>query len=370
MCKRKVTAYISVGSNIDPEENIEKALKLLSRKVIIRKRSEFFRTKAINRPEQDDYLNGILQIETSLSPHIIKNNILNRIETTLGRKKSKDKFAPRTIDLDILLYGDICLDEDGLKIPDPDIYERWFLKKCLLEIDPEIIMPDTGKKLASYERPELWRKEYVDLKGIDMNFRTECPHSVLFFRDVLKNHKTNGQKILDVGCGKGRIGVHLAEAGFDVTGFDFVKAAVDEFQELASEKGLKNVTVFTHNMKEIWPFEKNNFNHIFAITVLDNCISGADFENVANEIRRVIKTDGLLVTEFYTPNDGYYGKGKSSIFFDQNNNLSFRLFTLKEMSELLKSSFKLIAERIFHFQSIKYGKTYQRESQVAIFRAV
>ncbi len=74
--------------------------------------------------------------------------MLRTIEKELHRNRGADKYAPRTIDLDILLFGDMVIHEDNLTIPDPDIYKRSFIAFPLSELNPDLIMPDTKKPLV------------------------------------------------------------------------------------------------------------------------------------------------------------------------------------------------------------------------------
>lgn len=149
MTDRSVTMYIGVGSNIEPEANILRALDLLERCSRVTATSTFYRTPAIGRPEQPDYLNGVWRIETPLAPRDLKFGELRRIEEQLGRVRGSDKYAPRTIDLDVLLCGPEVLDDPDCQVPAPEIRQRPFLVVCLLELDPDLVMPDTGEPLAS-----------------------------------------------------------------------------------------------------------------------------------------------------------------------------------------------------------------------------
>ena len=142
-----VGAYIGVGSNIEPESNIVDALTRLSERVDITGISSFYKTAPLLRENQNDYLNGVWQISTSISPEELKFGVLRRIEKELHRNRESDKYAPRTIDLDILLYGDMVMQEDDLTIPDPDICKRSFIAFPLSELNPDLIMPDTKKPL-------------------------------------------------------------------------------------------------------------------------------------------------------------------------------------------------------------------------------
>ncbi|MDP6923911.1 MAG: 2-amino-4-hydroxy-6-hydroxymethyldihydropteridine diphosphokinase [Candidatus Scalindua sp.] len=142
-----VVAYIGVGSNIEPESNITDALTRLSKHVDITGISSFYKTAPLLRENQDYYLNGVWQITTSMLPGKLKFGVLRRIEKELHRNRESDKYAPRTIDLDILLYNDMVMQEDNLTIPDPDISKRSFIAFPLSELNPDLVMPDTKEPL-------------------------------------------------------------------------------------------------------------------------------------------------------------------------------------------------------------------------------
>lgn len=134
-------AYISFGSNINPAENVVQSLRLLAQQVRIVNISTVYLTAAIDRPEQSEYYNGVMVIETRQPPLDLKYNILRTIETQLGRKRSEDKSAPRPIDLDILVYDDIIIDNPQLILPDPQIQKRPFIAIPLYELTPELLIP-------------------------------------------------------------------------------------------------------------------------------------------------------------------------------------------------------------------------------------
>ena len=150
------TAFISLGSNIDAELNIQRALGLLSEWSRLTGLSRFYQTAAIGTAPQPDFLNGVARIETDLKPHPLKFEMLRNFEAAIGRVRGEDKFAARTIDLDILLYGDESVDSPDLKLPDPDLFERDFLAACILDIDAAVSLPD-GRLVAS-----LFPAEAVD----------------------------------------------------------------------------------------------------------------------------------------------------------------------------------------------------------------
>lgn len=139
--------YISVGSNIDPLENVRKGLKLLNKSVKILALSTFWMTDPVDSEGQPRFLNGVVEIETELDPADLKFSVLRKVEEKLGRVRTEDKHAPREIDLDIVIYGDTMIDTNGMVLPDPEIESRAFLAVPLYELDPDLILPGTGKKM-------------------------------------------------------------------------------------------------------------------------------------------------------------------------------------------------------------------------------
>lgn len=133
--------FMSVGSNINPEENVREAIRRLGRQVRIVGLSTFYRDQAEGRPEQPAFYNGVVEVETEMPAAELKRGVLRRIEQELGRKRTEDKYAPRTIDLDILVYGDLAVTTGDLVIPDPQIPHRPFLAIPLHELAPELVLP-------------------------------------------------------------------------------------------------------------------------------------------------------------------------------------------------------------------------------------
>ena len=120
---------IGLGSNIDPEANLEQAVLELKSRFKVSKRSQWTRTKPIGIQDQPDFYNGALLMETELEQQSLKKE-LKQIEDILGRDRSLPKFGPRTIDLDILIWNK--------KVVDKDYYERDFLRKGVEEIIPDL----------------------------------------------------------------------------------------------------------------------------------------------------------------------------------------------------------------------------------------
>ncbi|MEM3972683.1 MAG: 2-amino-4-hydroxy-6-hydroxymethyldihydropteridine diphosphokinase [Saccharolobus sp.] len=137
-------AYIGIGSNIEPEDNVRKSLIYLRDKFKVTKISTVYLTKAIP-PNQPDYYNCVVEIKTNLDPFYIKY-VLRKIEEKLGRVRSENKYMPRTIDLDLLLYGNLVINSDELIIPNPEIL-RPFVIIPLYELNEDLVIPNINKSL-------------------------------------------------------------------------------------------------------------------------------------------------------------------------------------------------------------------------------
>ncbi|MBI5947402.1 MAG: 2-amino-4-hydroxy-6-hydroxymethyldihydropteridine diphosphokinase [Chloroflexi bacterium] len=141
-------AYVGVGSNIEPERNVREALRRLARRVRVTGVSTFYRTVPLGAPGTPAFVNGVWCIETALDAFGLRRDVLRGIEEELGRRRTGDRNAPRPIDLDVLLYGELVVEEGGLRLPDPGIRTRAFVGYPLLELAPELVLPGDGRRLA------------------------------------------------------------------------------------------------------------------------------------------------------------------------------------------------------------------------------
>lgn len=140
-------AYIGVGSNLMPEANVPAALRLLAGQVRLVGISAFYASPAEGRPEQPDYANGVVAIETDRTPEALKSEVLRPIEARLGRRRTADRFAARPIDLDLLLFGTLSRSGPELRLPSPDIERRAFVAVPLAELAPDLVVGETGVRL-------------------------------------------------------------------------------------------------------------------------------------------------------------------------------------------------------------------------------
>ena len=136
------TAFVGIGSNLgDRESNLTRAIELLSAEDAIEVSgvSEIRETEPVGPVEQGPFLNGAVRLETDLAPRALLGRLL-AIEERMGRVRA-ERFGPRTIDLDLLLYGDEVVDEPGLTVPHPRLHERRFALEPLADLDPGLTIP-------------------------------------------------------------------------------------------------------------------------------------------------------------------------------------------------------------------------------------
>jgi 2-amino-4-hydroxy-6-hydroxymethyldihydropteridine diphosphokinase len=143
-----VRAYVGLGSNLgDRAAYLLLGLSALSRlpKTHLLRLSPVYETDPVG-PPQPPYLNMVAELETELSPKGLLAEML-RIEKALGRER-RERWGPRTLDLDLLLYGDLVLEEAGLSVPHPRLHERAFVLVPLLDLLPEGRHPLWGQSFA------------------------------------------------------------------------------------------------------------------------------------------------------------------------------------------------------------------------------
>jgi 2-amino-4-hydroxy-6-hydroxymethyldihydropteridine diphosphokinase len=153
--RKSHNAFIGMGGNVGAvERTFGEALRMIEAQVGIVTRTSSFRvypalTSKENQFPQADYLNGVAEIATKLSPKELKH-ALQSIEAALGRDRPQEaRWGPRTIDLDILLYEDIVQRHKNPTIPHPEMHKRLFVLEPLAEIEPDLIHPTSGRTIAS-----------------------------------------------------------------------------------------------------------------------------------------------------------------------------------------------------------------------------
>jgi 2-amino-4-hydroxy-6-hydroxymethyldihydropteridine diphosphokinase len=143
------TAFVGIGSNLGEREiNLGRALELLSAEdgIEVSAVSEIRETEPVGPVEQGPFLNGAARLETSLAPRELLERLL-AVENRLGRVRT-ERWGPRTIDLDLLLYGNERIDEPGRTVPHPRLHERRFVLEPLADLDPTLEIPAKGSVSA------------------------------------------------------------------------------------------------------------------------------------------------------------------------------------------------------------------------------
>ena len=144
-------AYVSLGSNLGERESLIRqaldALATLPQTTVVRA-SSLYDTEPVGEVMQPDFLNAVALLETELAPRQLLWNMM-LIEKRLGRVRTQ-KWGPRTIDLDLLLFGDEIIEEPDLQVPHPEITRRAFVLVPLTELDPMLVHPGTGETLRAH----------------------------------------------------------------------------------------------------------------------------------------------------------------------------------------------------------------------------
>jgi 2-amino-4-hydroxy-6-hydroxymethyldihydropteridine diphosphokinase len=141
--------YVAAGSNIAPEHNLARAVAELAREFPGARFSPWYRNRAVGF-EGDDFINLVAGFNTVLPVRQVLAQ-LHAIEARCGRPRAAPRWAPRSMDLDVLLYGDLVCDEPGLQLPRPDLLKRAYMLGPLAVLAPQMVHPTAHLTIA-----ELW----------------------------------------------------------------------------------------------------------------------------------------------------------------------------------------------------------------------
>lgn len=145
----KVSAFIGLGANLDdPRAQVQRAFGELARlpQSSLAAKSSLWRSAPVGYADQPEFINAVAKVETGLSADALLDE-LQKVESAHGRERSFAN-APRTLDLDLLLYGDEVHDSSRLTLPHPRMHERAFVLRPLLEISPGAVIPGRGSARA------------------------------------------------------------------------------------------------------------------------------------------------------------------------------------------------------------------------------
>ena len=175
-------AYLSLGSNIEPETNLRTALELLAAQTRLISVSSVWETRPAGLGGQPNFLNAAAVVETDLTAEQLKQEVLVSIEKRLGRVRQADKYAARPIDLDIILFNQDVFELGNRHIPDPEIVERPFVAIPLAEIAPDYKHPELGQTISEIARRFEVNKE-------EMYLRPDVSQSIKHLKRNGHNHK-------------------------------------------------------------------------------------------------------------------------------------------------------------------------------------
>lgn len=144
----KQSVYLVVGSNVDRERCFPEAVRLITSFGEVMAVSPVYETAPVGMEGAADFFNGALLLATDLAPDELKKRLQEEVEEPLGRvKHDGQKFIPRTIDVDIALWGDLVGNIAGRPVPDPDILRHIHVARPLADISPDLLHPETGQSL-------------------------------------------------------------------------------------------------------------------------------------------------------------------------------------------------------------------------------
>jgi 2-amino-4-hydroxy-6-hydroxymethyldihydropteridine diphosphokinase len=161
-------AYLALGSNIEPEANLPRAVSLLAERCRVLAVSRVYESAPVGNAGGANFLNAAVLVETPLDAADLKAGVLRPIESQLGRVRTADKNAPRTIDLDVALFNRDVLDVGDRHVPDPDILAFGHVALPLADLDPDYRHPETGQTLAEIAArfaasPDVWPRTDIEL---------------------------------------------------------------------------------------------------------------------------------------------------------------------------------------------------------------
>ena len=160
--QKPILALIGIGSNINPEDNLQQAMDKLSEQVSIKQLASIWQTPAVGS-DGPDYLNSAVLIESFLNLDHLKNHLLSGIEHAQGRLRSDDKNSDRTIDLDILMYDGACLDDD--------LWNQAHVAVPAAEIFPDCTNPQSGETLRQAALRLISDKEFFKRTDLSWGVR-------------------------------------------------------------------------------------------------------------------------------------------------------------------------------------------------------
>jgi 2-amino-4-hydroxy-6-hydroxymethyldihydropteridine diphosphokinase len=244
-----VVAYIGLGSNLgNRQEYLDRAIQAFQdhADLSVRQVSSYYETDPEGGPPgQPNFINAVAEIETDLEPQELMDQLLD-IERELGRVR-REKYDPRTIDLDLLLYDDSIVDEPDLKIPHPRMHERGFVLEPMAEIGPNVVHPVLGDTMA-----ELWDK-YEPAEQEDEPADPGAAPAAVPGQAIQLGKELQGLRAVVTGSTRGigrAIALELAAAGAEIIVHGRSSEAAEEVADAIADLG-STASVLMGNLMQL-----------------------------------------------------------------------------------------------------------------------
>ena len=158
--------FVAAGSNVEPVANLQRALDMLARHYPSLRCSRAYRNAAVGF-EGDDFVNLVIAFDTDDGVDAVLGH-LHDAEAACGRARNAPKWAPRSMDLDILLYGDTVADQPGLVLPRPDLVRRAYMLGPMAELAPDLVHPTLGSTMRALW--EAFDREAHAMRPVDLGW--------------------------------------------------------------------------------------------------------------------------------------------------------------------------------------------------------
>ena len=230
---------------------------------------------------------------------------------------------------------------------------------------------------------DLWTAEY-QTGGIPSSARTSPSGAVVWALGKLRDHKMRLLTAVDVGCGKGRNSLYLAEQGLDVTALDFTPMAIKALTQAAQERGLnERIRAVLHDVTEPWPVGRNDIDLIVDTFCFKHITPQAMRLAYKQNLLDVLGLRGHYLISFASIGDGYYGRyrrqsleaskaeeaeGVEEIIIDPVNGIESVLYSRERVLSFFAPELDLFAELKNTKPSVMHGHTYERETYALLFR--
>jgi 2-amino-4-hydroxy-6-hydroxymethyldihydropteridine diphosphokinase len=298
------TVYLGLGSNLgDRQKNIENAIMLLERDgVSVLKRSTIIETEPVDCPPlaegcaQPKFFNSVIKGETALTPQALLK-VISGIEHELGRERPF-KNAPRTIDIDILLFDDLKMSTEELTIPHPRMHERDFVMRPLNEIvdrkDGEINRFD--KAAQTWDQDQRRVKVANDIADVMIR-------EVAFHRQM---------DVLDFGCGTGLISYRLRPLVNSITGMDSSAAMLAVMEQKAAKDGISNIKTYHLDIGKGKAIE-GHYNAIVSSMTMHHI---RDIDHVLSQFYSALVSNGILCLADLDQDNGLFHPDPVDVYHD------------------------------------------------------